>query len=71
MDAVGCPQCHRVRFFDELKDRPGNSGPKPEGGTWNSTYYHCPDCNRVLVFDPGDGSPMRVTGGILVQSSTR
>lgn len=54
---VECPHCNTRKPFQELVATPGNHFPGIAGIECTTTYYHCPECNQVVVFRRGDGSP--------------
>ena len=64
--AVLCT-CGTLLRFGQLIVGEGNTGVGAKGSSWKSTYYHCPDCNRVVVYDPGDGyASARLVNGTTV-----
>ena len=62
-DLIECPTCKKTLLFDDLEPNEGNTGPLPNGGFWRSKYYTCYECKTVLVYDPGDYSPLRLVKG--------
>ncbi len=52
-----CPKCGCPCGIKDLKEVIGEEEIiMPEGDVCQQVMYHCPSCNKVVAYDPGDSA---------------